>query len=143
MVLNPVDKIQDLRMSGAVLPESIWIFTRSGVKKSEEGLRGWSRENRCIDHGAAPLLTVGRDDANAKTAHLCHRIGRMRIWAGYVEAPYHWISATHENLCLRKLLSLAIRLKCPSKANALGMVPAMTKCWSSWWFQRSHHLLRC
>src|SRR5271155_3507393 len=118
--LGPTEEGKEFRMRGNELLHRIRVLASGSHLQVVETLRRRNREDRRVDHGAAPFLPIRRDDTDAEAAHAHHCVRGIRIRGGEVEASHHWILAADEYLRLRERRAVAVRLKCAGEADTFG-----------------------
>src|ERR1700728_2882416 len=98
--LGPTDEGKEARMRGNELLHRLRVLASGSHLQIVEILRRRDREDRRVDHGAAPFLPIPWDDTDAEAAHTHHRVRDIRIRRGEVEASHHRILAGDEYLGL-------------------------------------------
>ena len=126
-VLGPVAERRELRMCRGEDRYRVRVPAPHRVQQLVEALRCRDREDRGIDHGTTPFLSVRRRDPYSQATHADGRIRRVRIRGSQVEAPEHRILPARENRGLRELRSGPVCFEDAGKADPLRMVAAVTE----------------
>jgi hypothetical protein len=130
-------------MGGDETLHRIWILAPGGSQQLIEVLRSRYREDRRVDHGAAPLLPIRRLYADTEAAHTHHCIRGIRVRSGEVEASHHRILAGGEDGRPGKLRAIAVGLEGTGETDALSVVATMAQCRAAGRRQRRNHLFGC
>ncbi len=141
-VLGPVAERRELRMCRSESRHRVRVLAPRRAQQFVEGLWCRHREDRGVDHGTTPFLSVRRRDPYSQATHPDGRVRRVRICGSQVEAPEHRIFPARQNRSLRKLGSGPVCFEDAGKADPLGMVAAVTERHPGWRRKRSDKLPR-
>ena len=89
--LRPIAEFRELRMCRDESRHCVRLLAPRRAQQLVEGLWCRDREERGVDHSAAPFLSVRSRDSYPQAPHAHRRVRRVRIGGAEIEAPEHRI----------------------------------------------------